>query len=523
MDSAVSSPLPARRFLSLDLPYLPTDRLLRLRFGAGRLCAGQAEPPFAVYAKEKGAYRLAALNPAAERLGLKPGQGLAEARAMIPALEGVEADPFADAALLAAIADWADRYTPLAGLDGDRGLMLDISGCAHLFGGEEAMLADLLARLERQGFIARAAIADTPGLAHALARFAEGPVVSSGDRARLIAPLPVAALRLDPDTVFSLERVGLKTTAMLLDAPRAPLAARYGKLLIRRLDQALGQEEEAISPRRAPPVVMAERRFAEPITEEEQVRSVLASLAVSLEKGLAGRGEGARLIELVLYRVDGAVSRLDVGASRPIRAPRRVTDLFAEKFAGLADALDAGYGFDMARLSVLAAERVEAAQADFDGTHEGEADLALLVDRMGARLGLDRVLVMLPRDSHWPERAMVLVPASQHRPSAFPGPEEGPLVRPMRLLPQPEAVESVIAEVPDGPPKRFQWRRLFHDVVHAEGPERLGAEWWRDGDALPSRDYFRIEDEQGHRYWLFREGFYEPGEKARWFMHGLFA
>lgn len=527
--SLVSSPssIP-RRYLSLDLFRLPTDRFLRLAFGRKWRSAlpAEGEPPFTVHAKEKSALRLVALNEAAERFGLRLGQALAEAKAMIPVLDSVEAEPEADAGLLEEIADWADRYTPLVALDGARGLMLDISGCAHLFGGEAAMLGDLLSRLDRQGFAARAAIADTPGAAYAAARFSAVAVVPQGAGEAMLDPLPVAALRLDPAVVFALERVGLKTVAKIRQAARSPLAARFGALLLRRLDQALGLEDEAISPRRPAPLLLAERRFAEPISEEEDVRAVLASLAVSLAKGLEERGAGARILELALYRVDGAVSRLAVGTSRPVRAPRLVSDLFREKFAGLAEALDAGYGFDMARLSALATEPAPPAQVDIDGRREGEADLARLVDRIGARLGLARVSRMLPRDSHWPERASALAPAAltEEEAAEWPAPAaEEPVARPLRLFHRPEPIR-VIAEVPDGPPAFFDWRKVSYRVARAEGPERFSPEWWRPGENSLSRDYFRIEDTEGHRFWIFREGLYgTETQSPNWFMHGLFA
>lgn len=528
MNSVASSPSPARRYLSLDLFRLPSDRLLRLMLGRNWRCAGLAEKasPLAVYARRKGAFVLVALSEGAERLGLRCGQGLAEARAMIPMLESVEEDSSADAILLADIADWADRYTPLVALDGARGMMLDISGCAHLFGGEAMLLEDLLARLKSHGFAVRAAIADTPGAAHAAARFSIESIVSIGASAAMLARLPVAALRLPMETVFGLDRVGLKTLAHLLSAPRAPLAARFGALLLRRLDQALGLEEEAISPRRPAPLLMAERRLADPISEESDVRAILASLAAALEQGLESRGEGARRVELALFRVDGAVRRLQIGTSRPLRAAKGIIELFGEKFASLNQELDAGYGFDMMRLSVLASEEALPVQIDLDGTGQGEADLALLIDRIGARLGEASINRLIPRESHWPERAMVLVTAMLNEDAKmnWPPPEVGgPVLRPLRLFARGEPIEA-IAAVPDGPPVRFRWRRVLYEIAHAEGPERLAPEWWRDGEEAFSRDYFRVEDEAGHRFWLYREGLYgSETTSPRWFLHGLCA
>jgi protein ImuB len=484
----------------------------------------------------KSALRLVALDETAARLNLTCGMALADARAMIPALDVVEEHPGADAALLAGIADWAERYTPLVALDPPHGLMLDITGAAHLFGGEAALVADLAGRLKAQGFLARAAIADTPGAASAIARFAPLTVVAEGGAAGVLKPLPLAALRLDPETVFALDRVGLKRIGQILDAPRAPLAARFGRGLLRRLDQALGLEEEAISPRRFTPALIAERRFAEPISREEDIAATLASLAAGLAESLERRGEGARILELALFRVDGAISRTVVGTSRPVRAPKLVLELFREKFAGLAEEIDAGFGFDMVRLAVVAAAAAEPSQIDLAGNAFAEADLDQLIDRIGARLGPARVTRIAERESHIPERAAVLQRTDdggqRAEESADPGflssavrpPSSGsPLDRPLRLFDKPEPVEA-IAEVPDGPPVRFRWRRAIYRVARAEGPERIATEWWRDGADELTRDYFRVEDFSGHRFWLFREGLFGRETTApRWYLHGVFA
>ena len=311
--------------------------------------------------------RLVALDETAERAGLNRGQALTDARAMVPALDAVEEDGRADARLLATIADWAERYTPLVALAGGDGLTLDITGCAHLFDGERALLVDLLARLQAQGFAARAAIADTPGAAAAVARFGTSSVIPAGGAQARLHKLPMAALRLDTETVAAMDRVGLKTIGQIINAPRAPLAARFGSHLIRRLDQALARQDEVINPRRPAPSFIAERRFAEPIAREDDIAAVLSSLATSLAAPLEKYGKGARLIEFSLFRVDGFVARISVGASRPIRAPRLVLDLFREKFAAFGDALDAGFGFDTARLSIITVANAGFSQIDLSG------------------------------------------------------------------------------------------------------------------------------------------------------------
>ncbi len=478
---------------------------------------------------------------------------LADARAMYPALAVQHADPNADKRLLEAIADWCDRYTPLVGLAPLDGLAFDITGCAHLFGGEKALCHDLVARLAAQGLATRVAVADTLGCAWAVARFDAREmclVPRAGMRATL-APLPLAALRLAPEIVDALAQVGLKHIGDVLERPRAPLTARFGIDLIRRIDQALGREDEPIQPRLPVPAALAERRFPEPIALEADVLGTIEQLARDLDRLLERRGEGARLLQVALFRADGKVHRIELGTSAPVRDPARVRRLFADRLAVLGDACDPGFGFDMLRLSALVTERFDPAQTGF-AAPDRDADLAHLIDRLGARFGLRRVTRLVPQDTHIPEFAVAAVPAHVPRQSFGPRPEErgpqGPRVskdeggksqptqgraedyeslippRPIRLFDRPEMIEAV-AEVPDGPPVRFRWRHVLHEVARAEGPERIAMEWWRDqqGHVL-TRDYFRVESRQGARAWLYREGLYgRETAQPRWFLHGLFA
>lgn len=482
-----------------------------------------------VVEKTGGAQRLFAVDEAAAAAGLKAGTTLADARALVPAVAVAEAEPEADAALLAAIADWADRYTPLVGLDPPAGLVLDVTGCAHLFGGEAAMLADMLERLTAQGFKARGAVADTVGAAFAFARFTPGGVMEPGAHGEALKPLPVAALRLPGEVTAALGRLGLKTVGALIDKPRAPFAARFGPLLGRRLDQALGRERESISPRLPAPDLSAERRFAEPVARLEDIEATVHSLAASLCDGLERRGEGARLVSLALFRADGAVTRVEVGTARPLRDPRVMIGLVGERLATRAGGgLDPGYGYDMVRLSVGLSAPAEAVQADLAGGRDAAADVDRLVDRLGARFGIEAVTRLLPQDTHIPERTAVAVPAAVTAPGALayataPRPDAGEPPRfPVRLLPDPEPVETV-AGVPDGPPLRFRWRRVLYEVARAEGPERIAGAWWEEGEGVATRDYFRVEDTGGRRFWLYRDGLYgREVATPRWYLHGLF-
>jgi protein ImuB len=364
-----------------------------------------------------------------------------------------------------------------------------------------------------------------------VARYRDGAdgaarIIAAGAETAALGPLPLAALRLDPETVTRLGSVGLRTIGAIMAAPRAPLARRFGSRLLVRLDQALGRLGEAVSPRLAVAPLSAERRLAEPVTQAGDVEHLVFMLCATLKGRLEERGEGARMFELTLFRVDGAVHRILAGTSRPVREPALVRRLFAERLAAVADGLDTGCGYELARLSVLAAAPFDARQEELGGdgrAAEGE-ELARLIDRIGARLGRDTVLRPVAVASHVPERAVRLVPfgaAGEERADPA-GSGRGLPPRPLRLFRRPEPIEAM-AEIPEGPPVMFRWRRALHRVAVAEGPERLEPEWWLDGDDR-ARDYYRVEDRSGRRYWLFRQGLYTQADEApRWFMHGIFA
>lgn len=474
------------------------------------------------------ALRLSAVNDPAARLGLKPGMPLADVRAMYPRIVVVQADAEADRRLLEAVADWTDRYTPLVGVDPPDGLVLDITGCAHLFGGETAMARDLVSRLVHQGLQVRAAVADTVGCAWGVARYGDDlVVVPRGETEAAILPLPLAALRINPEILAKLATMGLKHVTDLAARPRAPFTARFGSELLQRLDQALDRLDEPITPRLPLPSAMAERRFPDPIAREADVLGTIQHLAHELGRVLERRGEGVRLIALALFRADGKVHRLEIGTGAPLRDAVHIRRLFEDRFAALGDACDPGFGFDMIRLSALVTERSNPVQNGFSGRQPSE-ELAHLIDRLGARFGLRRVTRLVPQDTHIPEYAVAAVPAHAIRqgvdaPAAL---EQDTLgaARPIRLFERPQPIE-VTAEVPDGPPVQFNWRCTRYQVIHAEGPERIAMEWWRDdrGNKL-TRDYFRVESKAGARVWLYREGLFSREiQKPRWYLHGVFA
>jgi protein ImuB len=535
---------------------------------------GRGAAPLAAYAKVKNAQQLVCVDALGAGLGLHPGLPLADARARRPDLVAVEADAAEEAKLLARIADWLQRFTPLVALDGRDGIMLDIAGVAHLFGGEKAMVAEIENRLAAQGLGARGGVADFPRAAWALARFSKESVAPAGATGkiftRLFHGLPLAALDLDPAVVADMARAGLRHIGDIALRPRAPIAARFGEDVIARLDALCGLERSAINPRFPAPEFSAERRFASAIVRQEAVEGAIARLAENLAVLLQRQAKGARRLEAALFRVDGAVRRIVVGSSRPLNQAGAIARLFRERFASPdEDELEAGYGFDVLRLSCLLAEPLAPAQGDFArGPQEEDArTLADLIDRLSARLGMRRVTRLDLVDTHIPEFAVVAVPAtaSQRRTngrvappraprqggaeerrevpppspvaSRFPDgaplpwspaliPERGkareaPPARPLRLFEKPEPIEAV-AEVPDGPPLRFRWRRAMHEVAAIEGPERIAAEWWRRPDGR-TRDYFRAEDAEGRRFWLYREGLYgREVAQTKWYMHGLF-
>lgn len=490
--------------------------------------------PWVVVGKQNNALVITALDDVAVASGLEVGLPLANARAICPDLQVFDADDAADAEALGAIADWCDRFTPLVALDPPHGLLLDVTGCAHLFGGEAALIGTLCRALDRQGFVVNAAIAGTPACARAVALAGRGGVVAPGEEAAAVHSLPVFTLGAEDAVTRGLRRAGLKTIGEV--AARAPheITARFGAAFTAALQQALGRSDAPISPRKPLPDYMAEKRFPEPVASDLAITATLDALARMLMTTMERHGKGARRLAADFFRTDGVVRTLAVEAGRPVTRTAVVERLFRERLAALADPLDPGFGFDLIRLSASHVETVVQEQRDLDAHAHDADELSALIDRIAARIGGRRVLVHLPQDTHIPERAEIAVPA-QHRLAAATATSwparavAEPPLRPLRLFETPEPIEA-IAEVPDGPPARFKWRRATHAVVHVEGPERVAMEWWRQDEALPTRDYFRVEDASGLRFWLYRDGLYGEMQDAegkpvapKWFMHGLFA
>lgn len=501
--------------------------------------------PFALIESGAHGFAITAVNGEAARLGIEPGISLADARAAHPGLLSRPAEPEKDRIALLKLARWAGRYGPNRHVDGKDGLWIDITGVAHLFGGEEALLDDMVQRLQSFGIAVQAGLADTLGAAHALARFGCPPgaawVMSPIMETReAIASLPVEALRLDPSCVLLLKRLGLKRIGQLYDIPRDSVARRFrssdvASAVLVRLDQALGVAEEPRKPMQPLPVLSVTRAFAEPLISSEALEAFTGELAAELAAALAEKDLGARVLRLTFYRADGTAGSIAAAMSTPSHDARHMLALLKEKFPDM----DAGFGVDLLRLDAVRAGESGATQKRFTaGEGSPFRHPSELVDRLVNRFGNAAITVLRPNGSHIPERAEVRLSAldvlaaeSSSRVSSYapPWPYPKRLERPAFLLARPEPIE-VTAGVPADPPKSFIWRRVERRVVRAEGPERIAPEWWLsldDEKKKPrTRDYYRIEDQKGAMYWVFRHGLYEgedTSERPSWFLHGLFA
>jgi protein ImuB len=545
-----------KRVLSIWLPHLAIERWAK---------SPDYAPDTPIVLTLEGAHGpiIHAVTKAAAERGAQAGARLTDARALDPALVAVRADPEGDAALVRRLAKWAGRWSPLVEVDGPDGLRLDVTGVAHLFGGERGLLHDVQRRFARMDLTVRVAIAPTAAAAWALARFKE-PLTPALSRTReregpaaepwegedllvLLSPLPVTALRLDADTVRTLERLGLKTIGALTDVPRLALARRFrgAEDVVDALDRALGRKPEPLTAAPADSPPRAALRLEEPATHPEAASQALERLIPALVKELQQRHLGARRLSLSGFRVDGSVGVASIATSIPSREPRHLQRLLADKAA----TLDPEFGFDAFALTADWTEELDAAQDSLVEEPSGTRELARLVDRLTVKLGPRAVRRPQPFESHLPERASGWVAAIKSSPSELGEgdrstksrgggvwrrplhhPANGPPPRassgrnrPQRLLDRAEAI-TVIYATPEGMPRRFVWRRAVHDIARVEGPERIAPEWWRQPSSARLRDYYRVEDAEGRRYWIYREGLIGDGRGGvpAWFIHGLF-
>ncbi len=479
---------------------------------------------------------LVSMNATATALGLRPGMKLAQAQALVPGLCVHDADPSGDAAVLLRLAEWCLRYAPLAAPDPPDGLWIDVTGSTHLYDGEARLLRDLLRRLRAQGWAAHAAIADTPAAAHALARFGGGGVIPAGNRAdgsalqtsppsatshgspsaAIIAGFPIQALRLPTDMLADLRLMGFEHIGPLAAAARAPLVRRFGPLLATRLDQAAGTLFEPIMPVAPPASIHTRLAFLEPLLTPQAFACVITRLLDGVCGDMERAGLGARRLDLRFERVDGSIQAVRIGTARPVRDPGHLARMLNERL----EQIDPGLGVEAMHLFVTAADPAGFVQTVSSLLQDTPLDIAPLIDRLANRLGETSVYRMAPVESDVPERSVRLVPALTPITGNWPK----DLPRPVRLLNPPQPIEAM-ALLPDHPPVAFTWRRVRHRIRHADGPERIAGEWWkRDQEWISVRDYFRVEDEHGRRFWLFRHGNGSDPDTGdmRWFLHGFF-
>lgn len=481
--------------------------------------------------------RIEAANALARAEGAARGMMLADARTLCPALQVQPHDPAGDLAFLERLAVWAQRWGPWSALDPPDGVLVDVSAVAHLFGGERHLLADVHARCEGRGLAASAAIAPTAGAAWALAHFAPpGTVLSPQDDAPArLAELPVAALRLDTDVLLVLRRLGLKRLGDLQAVEEGPTGDRKaGRDALHRrfrnrrapsanplirMDQLLGRVPEPLLPVIPLTAPLVQRRLLEPIRHRQLLDKVVEDLAVDMARVLEGRSEGARRLQLGMWRVDGEVVWRELELAAATRSAEHICRLFAARL----DDVDAGFGIEMLRLRASWAEPLNLSQADLEAAAEEHGtSLAACIDRLTVRLGATAVQRPVPRASHMPERAQRWQPPLE--PEAASQAELAFHSRPLKLLDRAEPI-AVLYATPDGYPRRFRWRGGLFEVARVEGPERIAPEWWREKGTARLRDYYRVEDDTGHRYWIYRAGLLGDGRGGapEWFLHGLFA
>ncbi|TPJ37172.1 DUF6504 family protein [Mesorhizobium sp. B2-8-3] len=503
------------RVVSLFLPTWPTDRVRRKAGNA----APPAEAPLVLIGRDKSRRVVLAADAAALAAGLRPGMPVTKAQALVPGLAIQDADPQADAEALERLAVWMLRFAPIVAPDPPGGIVIDTTGADHLHGGEAAMLEGMVGRLAMSGIVTRAAVADSWGAAHALARYGGRDmfIAPPGHDQSIVEPLALEALRIAPSTAAELRRLGFQRIGDLLKQPRAPLALRFGPEIGRRIDQALGNTAEPIDPVRPPDIVEVRRAFAEPIGAAETIARYIGKLVAQLCSLMEQRGLGARRLDLICQRVDSQAQAVRAGMAMPVRDVKRLTRLLCDKVETIAP----GFGIEMMILAATSAEPLERSQAVSSLVEESVPDVSDLIDTLMNRVGERAVYRLAPVASDVPERSVAKIPATAADTCAS---WPGHWPRPSRLLPQPDPVETV-ALLPDHPPVSFTWRGVRRRVKRADGPERVFGEWWkRDAESVAVRDYFRVEDDAGERYWLFRAG---DGEDAatgshRWFLHGVF-
>ncbi|MBB4576545.1 DNA polymerase Y family protein [Rhizobium lentis] len=502
------------RVVSVFLPTLPTDRIRRADPSLN------PDTPLVVIARSGSKRWVAAADPAAHKLGLRVGMPAAKAQALVQGLAMIDADPAADLATLERLTLWAlSQYSPVVAMDPPDGIVMDTEGADHLQGGEDLMLSGLVNRFRGRGLSARAAIADSWGAAHALARSMdrETVIIPRGETAKAVNRLPLSSLRLPAEIVGSLRTLGFATVGDLAATPRAPLTLRFGSEVGRRLNQIFGRLAEPIDPIRPADLVEVQKSFAEPIGAAETIEKYVSRLVRQLCLELEKRGLGVRRADLIVHRVDNKIQSLRAGTAKPVRDVAWLTKLFRDRI----EKIEPGFGIEKLSLAAIIAEPLVEMQSASSLIEERITDVTPLIDVLGNRGG-QRIFRVAPVASDVPERSVQrIAPTADEVGTTWP--LHWP--RPSRLLPHPETIE-VIALLPDHPPVSFTWRGKRRRVKRADGPERIFGEWWqRSSEWVAVRDYFVVEDDAGERFWIFRSGDGVDADTGsrKWFLHGVFA
>ncbi|WP_354004783.1 DNA polymerase Y family protein [Olivibacter sp. 47] len=498
-----------RRFASIWFHHLTTDWMTVRR-------PVLKDVPFVFAAPVHGRMVICAANPVAEQQGVTRGMVVADAKAFLPSLQVIDERPRLSEKLLKAIGHWCIRFTPIVALDDPDGLILDISGCAHLWGGERKYLKILVSRLKERGYDTRMAIADTIGTAWAIARFGKvKPIIESCDQLDALMPLPPIALRLEPHTLERLQRLGLKTIGGFAAMPRTVLRRRFGDTFLLRLGQALGYEDEFITSLK--PIIPYEERLPclEPISTEKGIEIALQKLLENLCKRLSGEGKGLREALLKCHRIDGKMEQISIGTNHATANVPHLFNLFALKISQIEPAL----GIELFILEAPKTEDVDPVQESIWSSRTGMENTAIaeLLDRLKSRDSSCEISRYLPDQYYWPERSVKEASSIKEKP-IINWPTDRP--RPTRLLSIPEPI-TVTSPIPDYPPMLFRYKGKMHTIKKADGPERIAREWWMDKGE--HRDYYYVEDEKGQRFWLYRSGHYGSSQSGQWFLHGFFA
>ena len=498
-----------QRFVSICFRHLKTDWFIRRQ-------SALKDIPFVLAAPDHGRMLITASNTAAENEGVYPGMVVADARAVISSLQVLDDIPGLSTKLLTGIGEWCIRFAPAVAIDEPNGLLLEVTGCAHLWGDEKDYLTDIYKRIRQFGYDIKIGIADTIGAAWAIARFGKGsPIVESGQQSKALLSLPATALRIEPAIAERLEKLGLRQVKDFIHLPRPSLRRRFGQVLLQRINQALGYEEEWITPLQTIEPYQERLPCQEPIVTATGIEIAIQRMLDVLCKRLQQEGKGLRIALLKGYRVDGKVVSIEIGTNRPSSNTKHLFKLFEIKI----DSIEPALGIELFTMNALKVEDVTVTQEKLWEQHGGLDDIELseLLDRIEGKMGSNHIHRYVPAEHYWPERSFKLA-VSLNEKTSTPWKMDRP--RPLQMLFKPQAIE-VTAPIPDYPPMLFRYKGTLHKIIKADGPERIEQEWWlQDGE---HRDYYVVEDEEGKRYWLFRSGHYDAAKNWQWFIHGFFA